>query len=236
MTGPRPVAEPNPERSPAIREVGVLMSVYANDDPKLFERAIDSVLAQGTEQIRVNVYLCVDGVVPKALEASIWRFEPSIFRLIRNATNIGLARSLNRLIVELGSEEYVFRMDADDWSHSERFDLQISAMDADPSIGVLGGSINEIDEKGVIRKTVINPPDHDAIRKMLPARSPMAHPTVCFRRSTIERFQQYPETQSNQDLALWFKCMKSGVRFANLRDVVVDMTISDSFFARRGAA
>jgi hypothetical protein len=146
-----------------------------------------------------------------------------------------LARSLNRLLDSLEDEQFVFRMDSDDFAHANRIAAQVRCMRARPEVDILGAAINEVDRSGRIIKSVSYPQDEAAVRSYITRRNPLAHPTVCFRRSAIERFGHYPEVPINQDWALWFKCLALGLRLSNTTDVLVDMTASDDFFRRRGA-
>jgi hypothetical protein len=102
-------------------------------------------------------------------------------------------------------------------------------------VDILGAAIDEVDREGRKLRTVRYPPEHAAIRRAIARRNPLAHPTVCFRRRAIDRFVHYPEVTLNQDWALWFECLSLGLVFANLERVLVDMTVTEDFFRRRGA-
>ena len=222
---------PNTEAGP----IAILMSVYHRDDPALFERALLSILNQDYTGGEIRIYLCVDGPISSPLNAVVNTFEAELFEVIRNQANRGLAYSLNRLIDSLQEEQFVFRMDSDDFAHSYRCSLQIEKLREDASIDVLGGGVNEVDSSGAIIKTVRHPRRQTEILKYIAKRNPLSHPTVCFTRTAIDRFEHYPETRVNQDWALWFKCIGLGLNLSNVDDILVDMTISEDFFARRGA-
>lgn len=216
--------------------VAVLMSVYSGDDPQLFERAMRSVLDQTYSDGPINVYLCVDGPVSGATDTVIEHFQSRVHRIVRNDAGIGLAKSLNRLIGILGKESLIFRMDSDDYSVPERFSLQATAMRRDPGIDILGGGIAEVEKCGEVIREVRYPAEAGRIRKQIAARNPVAHPTVCFRRSAISTLGSYPETSINQDWALWFEALRLGLNISNLDHTLVHMTVSDTFFSRRGAS
>ena len=215
--------------------VAVLMSVFERDDAPLVERALDSIRRQDYRGGPVRLYLCVDGPLQPATAAVLEQEAGTIHRIVRNAVNQGLARSLNRLIDELGDEAFVFRMDSDDFSHPHRISAQVAALEARPDVDILGGSIREVDREGRVLRTVRYPEDRDEIRRFIARRNPLAHPTVCFRRRAIARFGRYPEVKVNQDWALWFECLALGLELSNIGDVLVDMTVSEDFFRRRGA-
>jgi glycosyltransferase involved in cell wall biosynthesis len=222
-------------RETASVPVAVLMSVFERDDAALLERAIQSIERQDYRGGPVRLYLCVDGPVPAATAAAIEKHAGSIHGVLRNPVNEGLARSLNRLLDALEDEAFVFRMDSDDYSHPDRISVQVAALEARPDLDILGGSIREVDRDGRIIRTVHYPEGGETVRRSIARRNPFAHPTVCFRRSAVERFRHYPEVRVNQDWALWYECLAMGMRFANLRKVLVDMTVSADFFRRRGA-
>ncbi len=222
-----PAAKPVP--------VGVVMSVFGRDEPALFERALESIWHQHYRGGPVHLYLCVDGPLRADTEAVLERHAGRIHKVLRNTVNQGLARSLNRLLDALGDEEFVFRMDSDDFSHAHRISAQVAALQARPGIDILGGAIREVDAEGRVIATVRYPADPAEIRRFIPRRNPLAHPTVCFRRSAIERFVHYPEVAVNQDWALWYECLALGMTLSSLDDVLVDMTVSEDFFRRRGA-
>ena len=212
------------------------MSVYRGDDPALFDRALCSMEEQDCSDTEVRIYLCVDGPVGDGINSVIDAHAASLFKVLRNPTNIGLAASLNRLIDALEDEIFVFRMDSDDFSRPDRVARQIQVMHDRPDIDILGGAITEVNEQGKALKTLHYPKEDAEIRKCFAKRSPLAHPTVCFRRSAIEQFKNYPDYSVAQDVALWFKCLKLGLRISNMDEVLVEMTVSDTFFQRRGRA
>jgi Glycosyl transferase family 2 len=215
--------------------VGILMSVFERDEPLLFERALESIWRQDYRGGPVRIYLCVDGPLRPETNAVLERHATKIHRILRNTVNQGLARSLNRLLDVLTDEEFVFRMDSDDFSHAHRISAQVGALQARPDLDILGGSIREVDASGRVLGTMRYPAHREEIRRFIVRRNPLAHPTVCFRRSAIERFVHYPDVPVNQDWALWYDCLALGLGLSNLDEVLVDMTVSEDFFRRRGA-
>lgn len=217
--------------------VAVLMCVYHGDDPSRFGAALDSLLAQSYPRSRVHIYLGIDGPVPKALEDVVEAYGRHFYRIHRNPTNSGLSATLNSLVGHLSCERYVFRMDADDRSHPERFATQVRFMEQHPEIDALGTALVEVDESGNEITKRIYPRSSCEVRRYIPKASPVAHPTVCFRASFFERFGNYPTRyRTSQDVALWFRALSAGAVIVSIPDVVYELTTSDELFARRSAS
>lgn len=217
------------------RQLAVIMSVYHRDDPTQLRESLDSIFSQSisdTDQIRL--YLAVDGPVGPKIDQVISEYQGEIFRTFRSEKNVGLAASLNVLILNLEGEPYVFRMDADDVSLPDRFEKQVSFMERNPDVDILGGAILEFGEASPAAHLVQYPVTNSEARRQIAFRSPVAHPTVCFRRTVFDTGSMYPEIKGNEDIAFWFECMKADLVFANLPDPVLRFRISSGFWARRG--
>lgn len=214
--------------------LAVLLALYDRDDPVLFERALCSVLNQDLpENHVVRVYLGVDGPINSDLDDVVKRYSGNLHHISRSECNEGLAATLNRLIAVLDREEFVFRMDADDYSLPGRFRMQLDYLHDNPGVDIVGTDIIEWDRSSDHRRRVVYANDHeDAVRKM-PRRVPVAHPTVCFRRSVFGVIPQYPCVVGNEDVAMWFSCIKSNLRFGNVHLPLLIFTVSENFWARR---
>ncbi len=217
--------------------IATLMCVYAGDSEELFREALRSILEQRLDpSIESRVYLGVDGQVSAALEHVIEEHADQLFITLRSEVNRGLARTLNALIARLTEEDFIFRMDADDVSLPERYQAQIDHLLAHPEIDILGTAITEIDvTSGEQRKVsfCVGPKDAaDNIHR----RVPVAHPTVCFRSGVLRTVRGYPVVGTNEDVALWFECLRLGFRFDNLPQSLLHFRISEGFWKRRSYA
>ena len=101
-------------------KVSVIMGVYNGE--KTLNRAIESICAQTfTDWELIICDDCSNDGTEKLLQK--WcQTEPRIISL-RNEKNCRLAASLNRCL-ERASGEYIARMDDDDVSFPERFEIQ----------------------------------------------------------------------------------------------------------------
>lgn len=216
-----------------MTSIAILMGLYGRDNPEHFERALLSVLNQTLPTDHVlHLYLGVDGSLPAALEAVIVRYASRIYCISRSDANIGLARTLNRLIQERGDEAFFFRMDADDESLSGRFAAQLAYLAAHPDIDILGTAIWEC-SAGTAPRLVRFAQGPDDARRRIDRRVPVAHPTVCMRRAVLDRLGAYPDRRGNEDISMWFKCLEAGFRFDNLPEAWLNFTVTDAFWKRR---
>lgn len=214
--------------------IATLICVYAGDSAELFRGALQSILTQDLPQgVESRVYLGIDGPLPEALEAVVAAHGSSLYRVYRAPGNQGLARTLNALIAMLEDEAYVFRMDADDLSLPGRYRAQLNHLERHPEIDILGTAITEVDTaSGTEREVRFASGPEDALAN-IHRRVPVAHPTVCFRRHVFRSIAGYPLVEANEDIALWFECVRRGFRFDNLRASLLRFRISPGFWNRR---
>lgn len=129
---------------------------------------------------------------------------------IAHALNTGLLHSRGELIA---------RMDADDISHPMRFEKQIRFLDANPDVDVVSTQTSfssnlEMNEGYDVftqwQNSIITPEEHYISRFI---ESPLAHPTVMFRKKLIEKHGSYNTGNLPEDYELWLKWFEKGVKF-----------------------
>lgn len=214
--------------------IATLICVYHGDVPELFGAALCSTFEQKLRSgFESRIFLGVDGPVSEELEQVIRQYSDQLFLVERSAENRGLAKSLNALISRLTDEEFVFRMDADDLSLCDRYQAQLDYLASHPDIDILGTAITEVDcTTGQERKIGFCRGPQDAINN-IHRRVPVAHPTVCFRRRVFQTVGGYPLAGTNEDLALWFECLRAGLKFDNISHAYLRFRISKGFWQRR---
>jgi hypothetical protein len=180
------------------------------------QEALTSILEQTFDEFE---FLIVDDGSTDATYEILSSCRDPRVHLLRNHTNLGLARSLNRgLTVARGG--YVARMDADDASWSHRLRVQTDFMDAHPEVGLCGAWIEVVGEG--VKQVWRYPSDHDTIRTRLLFESTLAHPVVMMNRRLLEEDRlSYDETfGAAQDYELWSRAA-SGCVLANLPEVLL---------------
>lgn len=143
---------------------------------------------------------------------------------IKNEKNLKICKTLNKGIM-IAQGEYIARMDADDISMSDRFEKQVKFLDEHDDIGIVGGTMDIMDEQGkVYSKRQYNLTDKE-IRKHIFRYSPFCHPAVMIRKTTLEKAGYYNEYGIySEDYDLYFRIWMYS-KFANLSDTIIKYRI-----------
>lgn len=220
------------------KSVAVILPVYKNDKPEYAISAIDSVLNQTLSN--VHLYIGVDGPIGGNLEEVLAAYSklPNV-KICRYLENRGLACVLNDLLAEAFRDgaEYIARMDADDISMPDRFEKQVKFLQTHPEVDVVGGAIEEIDERSNVTGKIIKyPHTHAECRRFFRYRDPFAHPAVMFYKTFFLKVRGYRnEYRKNQDTMLWYDALCARCQFANLDCVILQFRVTPDFYkTRRG--
>lgn len=212
------------------------MSVYRNDNPIFFERALRSVTIGQTIQPD-ELVLVVDGPVSDEIDCVIGRFKGlledrmRVYRFKKNRGH-GAARSQ---AVQMASNDWVAIMDADDIARPDRFELQMDFIAHNPECDIVGGQIAEFigEEENIVGKRIVpcsNKDIYDGIR----SRCPFNQMTVMMRRKMVLAVGNYQDWHFNEDYWLWIRMAEAGCRFANLPQTLVNVRVGEEMYARRG--
>jgi len=218
--------------------LSVLMSVYYKEKPKYLQQALESIWDKQTLKPD-EIILVEDGKLTPELYQTIEKWEKKLngkLKRIPLRENQGLAKALNTGIKHC-SGEYIARMDSDDICDPARFEKQIYFFKNNPDIDILGSAICEFNENSKELNTRYYPPNTSQAIKYIVKATPLAHPSVMFRRKVFEQDNRYPENYgSNEDIAFWFELLSKGYKMANLNNILLYYRISDDFYNRRSKA
>lgn len=219
-------------------KVAVILPVYSKDKEEYIYESLNSMLNQTYGNY--EIYVGVDGPVGVDLKKCLEAFDKlDNISIVWFTENRGLACVLNDLLDICFKEGYEFiaRMDADDISMTDRIEKQMAYFEKHPEVDVVGGAINEIDEKGKYwNKTIVYPEAPKDCRRFFSKRNPHAHPAVMFRKSFFDKLdgKKYrPEYRQNQDTMLWYDGMMAGTQHANIPDVVLSFRMTNAMFKKR---
>jgi glycosyltransferase involved in cell wall biosynthesis len=193
--------------------LSVVMSVYNGE--QYLKLAIDSVLSQtwrGFEFIIID-----DGSTDGSREIIRSYADPRIKLLTQD--NHGLVYSLNRGI-KAADADYVARMDADDISAPKRFEKQMAALTADPTLTIVGSNFVMIDDAGRVVKTLVPPTRDIDIKRQLFSRNPLCHGSVVMAKAAVVAAGGYQDVGPIEDYELWGRLFEHGARFASVPEAL----------------
>lgn len=213
----------------------VAMSVYKNDNPAFFEKALESIITNQTQKPS-EIIVVVDGPVSKELNDVLEKYtsQYSVFNVIRLSENGGLGNAL-RVAVENASNELIARMDSDDIAIPARFEKQLQFFALHPETDIVGGNISEFIDKpeNTVGKRIVPTSDKE-IKSYIKKRCPFNHMTVMFKKSVINRAGGYVDWYYNEDYYLWIRLYLNNAEFANVNDILVNVRVGEDMYRRRG--
>ncbi len=198
-------------------KVSVLLPVY--NAAEYVAEAIESILSQTFEAFEL---LIIDDGSTDGSADIVARYAQEDHRIrYISRENRGLVRTLNEL-AEMARGEYLARMDADDVSLPDRFQLQVSRLDADSSLSVLGTYWICTDEAGYPIFVPQPPLDHADIDELnLCGVAALSHPTVMMRLDHFRAVGGYDSRfETAEDVDLWLRLAEYG-RLANIDAILL---------------
>jgi len=193
-------------------KVSVLLSVY--NGAGTIQRSLNSLVDQTYDDYEIIVIN--DGSTDDT--ANILD-KYSFDRLkVYHLEHVGLPKALNYGLKKCQGE-YIARMDADDWSHPSRIELQANWLDNNPDVDVVSCLV----EYGGNREENLGYALHvDWINTLVADKeikanrfedSPIANPSSMFRSSLIKTYGNYSEAPIPEDYEFWLRLMDADVKF-----------------------
>ncbi len=208
-----------------VPKISVVMTVF--NEGLFLKEAIDSILGQSFEDFE---FIIVDNAsTDKTKEIISFYKDPRII-FIENDRNLGQTKALN-VGIKKSRGEFIARMDADDVSLRERFEIQYDFLMKNRDVGLLGSWHEEISGGGRHLKFFKLPTDPLEIKCNLMSPGELgcyciSHPTVIIKRSALEEVGFYDESHYAQDYDLWVRiCGK--YKIANIGRYLVKHRISE---------
>jgi glycosyltransferase involved in cell wall biosynthesis len=202
---------------PTLPRVSVVLPV--RNGAATLGRAIESIRGQ---TFRDWELLVIDDHSIDATAEVLGRLaaEETRLRIVR-APSPGLVPALNAGI-EAAHGDFIARMDADDTAHPARLAAQCALLDAEPELGLasclvdFGGNLAA--QAGyalhVAWLNALLTPEAIALNRFV--ESPLAHPSVMFRRDLPARHGGYRAGEFPEDYELWLRWLDAGVRMAKV--------------------
>ncbi|MFW6016530.1 MAG: glycosyltransferase [bacterium] len=210
--------------------ISVIMSVYNAE--KYLEEAVESILTQSYKDFE---FIIIDD---KSTDNSAdiiksYAIKDERIKYIKNDINRGLTYSLNKAL-DLAEGKYIARMDADDISIKNRFEIQYNYLENNKDISLLGTSAYNINETGDIIAERNVPFTFEEIKNSIKLVNPVIHPSVMFRKRDILAIGGYNEKfKKVQDYELWFRVIANGLKIENLSERLLYYRVNDQYFERK---
>ena len=215
-------------------KISVLASLYIHSKPNDFQRCLQSIESQTLAPDQVVIVL--DGPGVGEIDSLIQSFSARLpIQTLVFEQNQGLGKALGAGL-KMCEHDLVARVDTDDISLAQRFEMQVEYLRRNNEVAVLGTAMREIycfNGKKIIRNRR-GARDRFDLAKTARVRNPLNHPTVMFRKTLVESVGGYLDCPFFEDYYLWARIISANHKIANLSEVLVETEIDESYFSRRG--
>ncbi|MCC5945606.1 MAG: glycosyltransferase family 2 protein [Bernardetiaceae bacterium] len=138
----------------------------------------------------------------------------------------GIVYALN-FGIEQSQSPYIARMDADDYAYPNRFEKQINFIYKNLDLDLVSSKVRQPQQEGREGyahyvdwiNSLLTP---EQITQSQFVESPLAHPTVLFRRSMLDKIGNYREGDFPEDYDLWLRALAQGSQFGKVPEVLLD--------------
>ncbi len=201
--------------------VSVIMGV--RNGGKGLASAIDSILVQTIQSL--EFIICDDGSTDNTRQ-QIARYAADDGRILMicHDMNQGLAPTLNHCL-HMARGRYIARMDADDLSHPQRLERQITYLENHPQIAFVGCLALLRRNGAIVGKRSF--PEYPIVRDFY-INQPFLHPTLVFRREALEAVAGYSENKHCilcEDYDLLLRLYTEGYLGANIQETLFTYTL-----------
>lgn len=190
-------------------QISVVMPAY-NTKEEYLREAIESILKQTFGDFE---FIIINDCSTTNVEEIILSYKDERIKYLKNEQNLGIAKTLNRGIKE-ATGKYIARMDSDDISFENRFEIQHKFLEQNPQFQLCSTRLSK--SKGDSYSRGVN---FEYLKAKIFFRgNPIIHPTVMFNREFFaDNGLLYNEMPYGEDWDLWFRLTQVG-QFAVLPD------------------
>lgn len=182
---------------------------------------------------RIDVIIVDDGSTKFKIDEdeikSYFKAKGRVF-FIYLKTNLGIEHALNYgLEFSIKNKyKYTARLDCGDLCHKNRFEIQLSFLQKNPSISLVGTNVKFYSPKNKFLYALSLPTSDKDIRKMMYLNAMFIHPTIMFSNNIIEKTGFYPTNyKAAEDFAFFFKVIKY-FKVANINEFLVECELNSS--------
>jgi glycosyltransferase involved in cell wall biosynthesis len=201
----------------------VLMAHY--NSPEGLEASLRSI----NEPFSVDVLVVDDGSDYKPDEIKLRNLYTNgdlYFDYLETNQGVGIAANRALQIAQEKNYELIARLDCGDINHKNKYHHQLSYLDANKEVKLLGTWARVLDDKGNFKHMLKHPQSYEEIKKKMYFNSMFLNPSVVFYTSILKEVGDYPYKyrRAAQDYAFFFKVIKR-YKAENLPEVLIDYII-----------
>ncbi|WP_394676799.1 glycosyltransferase [uncultured Sphingobacterium sp.] len=196
--------------------LSIIMPVYNGE--KYLETSVRSILDQTHHDFE---FIIIDDGSSDKTEDIIKSFQDQRIVLISNNRNEGITRSLNKGLY-FSRGQYIGRMDCDDISRRDRFELQLAYLEENPNVSIVGSDYeilyeNALDDTILLNRVNISVEHEDLLVEFL-YRNVICHPTVTMRKNDLNSKKLYYDRWAYcaEDYKLWIDSILSGLKLGSI--------------------
>lgn len=204
-------------------KISVIMGIYNGADT--MDAAIDSICNQTYTDW--ELIICDDCSTDEtAQKAEIWCRRDDRIKLIKNESNMGLAATLNHCL-QYVSGEYIARMDDDDISYPQRFEIQVNFLDQHKEYAFVSSVVDCFDGSTIVRNRFWRKAEPE--RTDFLSGTQFVHPATIFRRECLAAVNGYKEgkvTRRTEDYDLFMRLYARGFKGYNIQEPLLRYTVN----------
>jgi len=215
-----------------MNELSVIMATY-NEDINFLKTCIDSILHQTFRDFEFIIVIEPDENNIDYLK-HISDIDSRV-KILKNESRLGVAGSRNRAILET-SVEYLAFMDSDDYCAPDRFEKQLSFLENNPDVSVVGSNMYLIDGSDNITGERKYPEMHEKIERSFLLTMAVANPSVIFRKKDIDEVGLFDDRlYKAEDFELWLRFLVHNKRMHNLQENLIYYRMPSEHNEKRGS-
>lgn len=204
-------------------KISVIMAVYNGE--KYLAEAIESILNQTFKNFE---FIIVDDCSKDNSLNVIKDFakKDNRIKIIFNKKNLKLPASLNKGL-KIAKGKYIARMDADDISLPERFEVQYNFLEEHQEIFLIGGGAININEDNKFLYTFHPQTNLNRVKRKLSYLDCFYHPTIMFRNERIIKYRE--KFIYAQDYDFYLNLLSKKKKITNIKDILIKYRINTNF-------
>lgn len=213
--------------------IAIIMSVY-NEHPQWLRESIESILNQTWSNL--HFYITLDDPNNINLQNILKEYAAldSRISVFQNNKNMGLVKSLNKLL-DLTSETYIARMDADDISIPYRIEREFAFLKNNNLDFVMSG-INLLSEEGELAPGRSLPDlDTKSLEEIQKYTNVSIHPTWLLKAEVYENLRGYRDIDYCEDLDFVLRAIQHGYKIGRMSEPLLNYRFRDSSISHSNA-